>query len=281
MEQRRGHQDTVQPVEYRSNSTGYEFQPEGQITAGDGSHRKGKIGAGYNNLRRRRKKQKCKVGQEKEGSSSNWPQLSAFLLALRDTLIEEPMLYVCDNQSLLEAVNRWIGEGGKATLVGAPDADILLAAIEILRKRIAAGTATFVVKVKAHRGEPANERADILADKAISGPKVGIEWCQRTKRAVFTWGKPCREAGTEIDQNRHLIFSNSVRDAIRRGAAQNEVQKHEEKLRGAWRQISTFSLRFRRRYEPWCQGDAIEDCSYKQRSVVSHHSMVKVFQQNT
>ena len=78
---------------------------------------------------------------------------------------------MCDNQSLLKTVTRWNGEGGKATLVGAPDADILAAAIEILRKRIAAGTAT----VKAHRGEPANEGADILADKAISDPKVGKE----------------------------------------------------------------------------------------------------------
>jgi len=72
----------------------------------------------------------------------------AFLLALRDTLIEELLLYLCDIQSLKKAVNRWIGEGGKATLVGAPDADILAAAIEILRKRIAAGTATFLVKSK-------------------------------------------------------------------------------------------------------------------------------------
>ena len=39
-------------------------------------------------------------------------------------LIVEPLLYLCDNQSLLKAVTRWIGEGGKATLVGAPDADI-------------------------------------------------------------------------------------------------------------------------------------------------------------
>jgi len=34
----------------------------------------------------------------------------------------------CDNphalyQALLKAVKRWVGEGGKATLVGAPDAD--------------------------------------------------------------------------------------------------------------------------------------------------------------
>jgi len=108
--------------------------------------------------------------------------LAAFLLALRDTLIEEQLLYLCDNQSLLNAVNRWIGEGGKATLVGAPDAsaDILVAAIEILRKRIATGTATFLVKVKAHQREPANEGADILADKAISDPNVGKELCQRT-----------------------------------------------------------------------------------------------------
>ena len=48
--------------------------------------------------------------------------------------------------------------------MGSPDADILAAAIKILRKRIAAGTATFLIKVKAHRGEPVNERADILAD---------------------------------------------------------------------------------------------------------------------
>jgi len=36
-----------------------------------------------------------------------------------------------------------------------------------------------------------------------------------------------------------LIFNNSVWDAIQRGAAENEVQKHEEKLTGAWRQMNT------------------------------------------
>ena len=80
---------------------------------------------------------------------------------------------------MLKAVNRWIGEGGKATLVGAPDADILGATIEILRQRIAVGTAAFLLKVKAHRGEPANEEASILSDKAISDLKVGKKWSQR------------------------------------------------------------------------------------------------------
>jgi len=186
-------------------------------------------------------------------------------------------MYLCDNQSLMKAVIRWVGEGGKATLVGAPDADILTAAIEILRKRIAAGTATFLVKVKAHRGEPANEGADILADKAISDPKVSKEWCKRTNRADFAWRKPCHEAGKKTYQDPHSTFNNSVRDSIRRGAAENEVPKHEEKLTGAWRQMSTL----RRRYEKWCKGDDIEDCTHKQRYKASYQSMVKVLQQTT
>jgi len=147
---------------------GYGLQ--GQVTAGDCSDKQGKMGAGYNNLRRKKKKQQYKVVREEEGFSSNQPELAAFFLALHDTLIEEPLLYLCDNQSLLKVVTRGIGKGGKATLVGSPDAtlvgspdaDILAASIEILRKRIAAGTATFLVKVKAHRGKPANEGVIIL-----------------------------------------------------------------------------------------------------------------------
>jgi len=202
-----------------------------------------------------------------EGFSWNRPESAAFLLAHCDSLIEEPLLYLYDNQSLLKAVNRWIGEGGKATLVGAPDADILAAAIEILPKRIAAGTATFLVKVKAHRGEPANEGADILADKAISDPKVGKEWCQWTNREVITWKKPCREAGKVTYQDLYSTFNNIVRDAIRRGVAENEVPKHEERLTGAWGQMSLL----RQRYEKWCKGDDIEDSMIAQTSNDMRH----------
>ena len=84
---------------------GYGFQ--GQVTAGDSSDKQGTMGAGYNNLRRKKKKQQCKAGREEEGPSSNQPELAAFFLALR----EEPLLYLYDNQSLLKAVTRWIGEG--------------------------------------------------------------------------------------------------------------------------------------------------------------------------
>jgi len=88
-------------------------------------------------------------------------------VALRGTPVTKTLLCLCDIQALLKAVKRWVCEGGKATLVGAPDADILLEAIKGLRKRTTVGAATFLVKVKAHRGEPANEEADIQAGKAI------------------------------------------------------------------------------------------------------------------
>jgi len=84
------------------------------------------------NLRKQRTRQQRKVEREEEGSSSNRPELAVFVLALRGTPVTKPMLYLCNNQALLKVVKRWVGEGGKATLVGAPDADILLEATKEL-----------------------------------------------------------------------------------------------------------------------------------------------------
>jgi len=106
------------------------------------------------------------------------------------------MLYLYDNQALLEAAKRWVGEGEKAASLKAPDADILLDAIEEFRKRTKAGAAIFLVKVEVHRGEPANEEANIQADKAIAGIDVPTEWHDRTNRTVSTWQEPRRKGGT-------------------------------------------------------------------------------------
>ena len=71
------------------------------------------MGAGYVNLRKKRKRQRRKVGREEAGSSSNRPELAAFVLTLRGTPVTTPMLYFYDNQVLLKAVKRWVGECGK------------------------------------------------------------------------------------------------------------------------------------------------------------------------
>jgi len=88
--------------------------------------------AGYANLRRGKKSQQRKVGREEEGSSSNRQELAAFVFALRCTPVTNPKLYLCDNQALLNAVKKWVGEDRKATSVRAPDADMLQEPIEEL-----------------------------------------------------------------------------------------------------------------------------------------------------
>ena len=54
------------------------YRSQGPVTAGDGSDKQGTIGARFNNLRRKKKKQQCKVGGEEEGFNSNRPELAAF-----------------------------------------------------------------------------------------------------------------------------------------------------------------------------------------------------------
>jgi len=89
---------------------GYSFR--GTVTAGDGSNQKGGgEGAGYVNLRKQRERQQRKEERKEEGSSSNRLELAAFVLALHSIPVTKAMLYLCDNQALLKAVKRWVGEG--------------------------------------------------------------------------------------------------------------------------------------------------------------------------
>jgi len=53
------------------------FGFKGQVTAGDGSDKQGKMGVGYDNLKRKKKKQQCIVGREEEGSWSNRPEFGS------------------------------------------------------------------------------------------------------------------------------------------------------------------------------------------------------------
>ena len=57
------------------------------------------------------------------------------------------------------------GEGGKATLATAPNADITRDVLCTLKTRIDVDGSTFLVKVKSHIGEPIKEQADDLAKK--------------------------------------------------------------------------------------------------------------------
>ena len=90
--------------------------------------------------------------------------------------------------------------------------------------------------MKAHRGEPANEEADIQADKAISGKGVPTEWHDRTNRAVFTWQEPRRKGGTVSYEDQKSTWNSGVWKAIRLGSAEEEVRKHRDRVTGVSKQ---------------------------------------------
>ena len=89
-----------------------------------------------------------KVGREDEGVSSSRPELVALTECLEDHDDDVSLLYLTDSEAILQAIHRWIGCGAKLNLSKSPDADDLKKFIIKLQKRVQAGAATLIVKVK-------------------------------------------------------------------------------------------------------------------------------------
>jgi ribonuclease HI len=106
------------------------------------------------------------VGREEEGVSSLRPELAVIARTLQEAPAESDLLYLCDSEASLNKMSRWIGSGPRTTLAGDANADIMTSIIECERECVWRGARTFMVKVKAHRGEPLNERADTQAENA-------------------------------------------------------------------------------------------------------------------
>ena len=52
-------------------------------------------------------------------------QMGGVVLALQSAALGEDVLLLCDNEAVLCAVKKLVGQGRKATVATAPDADIL------------------------------------------------------------------------------------------------------------------------------------------------------------
>jgi ribonuclease HI len=82
---------------------------------------------------------------------------------LEDHVDDISLIYLTDSEGILQTIHRWIGYGAKLNLSKSPDEDVLKKIIIKLQKRVLVGAVTFLVKAKAHRGDPLNEEADIRA----------------------------------------------------------------------------------------------------------------------
>ena len=57
-----------------------------------------------------------RVGREDEGSNSKRPEMAALASLLRSIDRTCPCVHLCDNAAVLDSVDKWIGEGSKASL---------------------------------------------------------------------------------------------------------------------------------------------------------------------
>jgi hypothetical protein len=71
-----------------------------------------------------------RVGREEEGVISLRPELAAIDRILQATPVESDLLYLCDSESALNKMSRWIGSGPCTTLAGDANADIMMSIIE-------------------------------------------------------------------------------------------------------------------------------------------------------
>jgi ribonuclease HI len=106
----------------------------------------------------------------------------------------------------------------RTTLAGDANADIMTSIIECVRERVQKGARTFMVKIKAHRGEPLNELADTQTENARQLPSESRQWTVRTPSMTYEW----------IDNNgvkQTTAWSKKVRKAMVRGGAEYQVQE--------------------------------------------------------
>ena len=162
--------------------------------------------------------------------SSNRPELVALGECLEAHQDNENLLYVTDSEAILQAINKWIGGGAKLSLLRSPDGDVLKAIIIKLQKRVKAGAATLLIKVKAHRGDPLNEESDIQAEMGRLKEDKEKTWTTQTDRTIYQWSEPSKtKKGTIIAKT--SAWTHAVRNRIRQKAG--EIQAFTAFERGA------------------------------------------------
>jgi ribonuclease HI len=139
------------------------------------------------------------------------------------TSLEVDLLYVCDSKATLNKVSRWIGSGPRTTLAGDANADIMTSIIECVRERVLRGARTFLVKVKAHRREPLNERADTQAENARHLLSECRQWTTRPENDVRVerqrWSKACDSMSVHLclllqDLAHHALVNAGEREIV-------------------------------------------------------------------
>ncbi len=103
-----------------------------------------------------------------------------------------------------------------------------------LQQRVKAKAATLLVKVKAHRGRPLNEEADIRAEMGRRKPDKEKTWDTSTNRTIFQWRETSKSKdGEEI--TKQTAWTQAVRHRMRQKSGEIEAHRAYEKGAEKWR----------------------------------------------
>jgi len=136
------------------------------------------------------------VGGGTEGGSSGRAEFASACLTLEDSLTHnQPIVVITDSEGFSVTVSEspnWVGEGKDPLLRHSPDGDILARVIKVLHQRVDLRLFTILIKIRAHRGEFRNEKADRRADEKRDN--VGnVQRDGPSSHPTFSW----MEAGVE------------------------------------------------------------------------------------
>ena len=152
-----------------------------------------------------------------ESTSSNRPELGEVVLALQSAALSADALLLCDNEAVLCAVKKWVGQGRRMTLATSSDAYILREIVCLLTQRVRAGRATFLIKVKSHCEEPINERADTLLEEGREISDDDKRWDDQTDWMTFE----VQKGNTTV----HSVWTNRGRNAFRKQTGWAKLQE--------------------------------------------------------
>jgi ribonuclease HI len=187
----------------------------------DGSVGTGSMGAGFvwSDLSKYGSE---RVGREEEGASSGRVEMGTYAAILRRTPDHEDLVTVTDSEVLCRVVGRWVGQGGRGSLANTDDADIVEYFLTKLAVRIEAKSRTFLIKVKAHRGEPLNEGADDLtvAGREIEKEGENSRWREQTTRVVYPY--------YEANKWRKGLFEEHSEDHIHMDGGSSSPEKERD-----------------------------------------------------
>jgi len=128
-----------------------------------------------------------RVGGGAGGGSSGRAEITAACLALEDSLThDQPIVVLTDSKGFMTVASNWVGEVKDPLLRHSPDGDILPRIIKVLHQRVSLGLFTMFIKIRAHRGEFLNEKADRWADQGREDVDI-VRWDGPRPHPTFSW----------------------------------------------------------------------------------------------